>query len=171
MAERVPILPETKIGRLLKDWPELEEVLVALSPAFRKLANPVLRRTVARVATLRAAAKMGGLEVSALVGALREAAGLDPMDLPDEDAPEPEPPAGPEGTVVETIDADALLESGANPLVEVKKRAKLLGVGEILRIRSSFLPEPLLQEMAKDGLSTRVVEGSDSMYETLVGRG
>ena len=86
-------------------------------------------------------------------------------------APEPEQPAGPEGTVVETIDADALLESGANPLVEVKKRAKLLGVGEILRIRSSFLPEPLLQEMAKDGLSTRVVEGSDSMYETLVGRG
>ncbi|HPA51566.1 MAG TPA: DUF1858 domain-containing protein, partial [Thermoanaerobaculia bacterium] len=72
----LPITPETKVGELLEAYPELEETLVAIAPAFSKLKNPVLRRTVARVATLAQAARVGGVEVRTLVGTLRQAAGL-----------------------------------------------------------------------------------------------
>jgi hypothetical protein len=70
------ITPATKVAELLEHWPELEAVLVAQAPAFQKLRNPVLRRTIARVATLEQAAGIAGLSPRALVTTLRRAAGL-----------------------------------------------------------------------------------------------
>lgn len=43
---RCPITPATKVVELLEARPELEPVLVAQAPAFRRLKSPVLRRTV-----------------------------------------------------------------------------------------------------------------------------
>ncbi len=37
----VDIIPATKIGQLLDAYPDLEPVLIELSPAFKKLQNPV----------------------------------------------------------------------------------------------------------------------------------
>jgi hypothetical protein len=45
-----PIGPEMTVGALLEAYPELESVLVEMAPAFAKLRNPVVRRTVAKVA-------------------------------------------------------------------------------------------------------------------------
>jgi hypothetical protein len=45
------ITPQTKVGELLDAYPELESILFELSPAFAKLKNPILRKTVARIAT------------------------------------------------------------------------------------------------------------------------
>jgi hypothetical protein len=42
--------PETTVGALLEAYPELERVLMEMAPAFAKLRNPVVRRTVAKVA-------------------------------------------------------------------------------------------------------------------------
>ena len=67
--------PETKVGELLRRHPELEETLIRLSPEFQRLKNPVLRATVAKVATLRQVAQVGGLDPEALIKTLREAAG------------------------------------------------------------------------------------------------
>ena len=53
----------TKVAALLSAHPELEDLLISMSPAFIKLRNPVLRRSVARVATLRQAAAVGKLDV------------------------------------------------------------------------------------------------------------
>ena len=46
--------PETTVGAMIEAYPELESVLVEMAPAFAKLRNPVVRRTVAKVATLGA---------------------------------------------------------------------------------------------------------------------
>ena len=40
---KIPITPETKVGEMLEAYPQLEEVLLEISPTFRKLRNPVLR--------------------------------------------------------------------------------------------------------------------------------
>jgi len=72
-----PIGPETRVGELLRRHPELEETLVGLSPEFERLRNPVLRATVARVATLRQVAQVGRLDVGRMIAALRHAAGLE----------------------------------------------------------------------------------------------
>ncbi|MCP4310925.1 MAG: DUF1858 domain-containing protein, partial [Bacteroidetes bacterium] len=34
------ITPKTRVGELLDAYPELEQVLMGLSPAFKKLKNP-----------------------------------------------------------------------------------------------------------------------------------
>ena len=64
MTDRPLITPETKVGALLDAYPELEAVLIELAPPFRKLKNPVLRRTVARLTSLAQAAKVGRLFVT-----------------------------------------------------------------------------------------------------------
>jgi hypothetical protein len=45
------VTPASRIGELLERWPHLESVLTELSPHLKALRNPVLRRTVAKVAT------------------------------------------------------------------------------------------------------------------------
>ena len=53
MADKKDLLitPKTKVGELLDAYPELEPVLMGLAPAFNKLKNPVLRKTIGKVAT------------------------------------------------------------------------------------------------------------------------
>jgi hypothetical protein len=72
-----PITLQTKIWDLLEDYPQLEETLLEISPAFAKLKNPVLRRTIARVTTVKQAALIAGVEAGNVVILLRKAAGLD----------------------------------------------------------------------------------------------
>jgi len=51
----------TKLDDLLKKYPFLLEFLAGLSPRFAKLRNPVMRKTIGRVATLGQAAGFGSL--------------------------------------------------------------------------------------------------------------
>src|SRR5262249_40180450 len=69
------ILPETRIGDLIERYPQLEDVLIAMAPAFRKLKNPILRHSVGKVASLRQAAAVGGIPVAEMVNKLRAAVG------------------------------------------------------------------------------------------------
>ena len=71
MEDRLPITLQMKVAELLNDYPEIEDILLSLSPAFAKLRNPVLRKTVARVTTLQQAAKVGGLNAGYLIQELR----------------------------------------------------------------------------------------------------
>ena len=161
------------MAELLESWPELEQVLVAQAPAFRRLKNPVLRRTVARVATLEQAAGVGGVAVRDLVAALRRAAGLDDAPPgesgPVEGAPRTVPPDWVSaGRVVVTIDAEALLDAGEVPLPVVNEKARGLGPGELLRIDSGFRPAPLVESIAKQGFRSYVREASPGRFETFV---
>ena len=177
---RAPITPATKIAELLESWPELEDVLIAQAPAFRRLKNPVLRRTVARVATLEQAAGVGGVPVRELVAALRRAAGLHAggegsargADGAAGASAEPPPEEAPAwvaaGRVVESLDAEAMLDAGEVPLTRVNARAQRLGDGELLRIASAFRPDPLLDALAKQGYRTFVRESGASRFETFV---
>jgi hypothetical protein len=174
---RVPITPATKVADLLESWPELEEVLIVQAPAFRRLKNLVLRRTVARVATLEQAAGVGGVPVRELVATLRRAAGIEAgaasldtgMDAP------PGSPASPDwldlSRVVVTLDADALLDAGQVPLTLVIEKARALALGQILRVDSGFRPVPLVEALAKQGLRSFVRETTPGRFETFVSRG
>ena len=57
------ITAETKIAALLKHYPGLEDHLIGMAPPFKKLKNPILRRSVAKVASLHQAAAVGRLPV------------------------------------------------------------------------------------------------------------
>ena len=51
---------KTKIDNLLKQYPFLLDFLVTLSPHFENLKNPLIRKTMGKIATLEKAAGIGG---------------------------------------------------------------------------------------------------------------
>jgi hypothetical protein len=170
----VPIHPETKVGALLEAYPELEETLVACAPAFSKLKNPVLRRTVARIATLEQAARIGGISVRELVRRLREAAGQSGGEV-DESSSAPaaaEAPAWLEQDRIRiSLDADAILAAGDHPLGKVRQALASLEPGEIVEVTSSFRPEPLIDALARSGLLVHSREVAPGRHATCIRRG
>jgi len=162
---------QTKVGELLDAFPQLEDTLLALSPTFAKLKNPVLRRTVAWIATLEQAARMAGLSPQTLVARLREAAGLpsgaaeiaaDAVSAPDQGAFH----WIAAGRVVETIDADAMLETGEHPLGHLARRVNELRPGEVICVRSSFRPVPLVETLAQRGAEGHITAERAGRFAT-----
>ncbi|HOU54712.1 MAG TPA: DUF1858 domain-containing protein [Myxococcota bacterium] len=168
---RPDITPDLKVGDLLQHYPELEQTLVGLSPEFRRLSNPVLRRTVAKIATLRQVAKVGGLEVGTLVGTLRAAAGLSPCDTGSLDGGgESSGPPSWWKDPVRTLDARPIIEGGGHPLPEVLKALEALAPGEVFCLVTPFVPEPLLDVVRGRGYlvwtSPRSPDGAFRSYFT-----
>jgi hypothetical protein len=71
------ITPKTNVLELIEAYPQLEEVLIEYLPVFKKLRNPILRKTVARITTLHQAAIVGNENVEDLINHLRKEVGQD----------------------------------------------------------------------------------------------
>jgi hypothetical protein len=119
------ITPDSRLGELLERWPALEDVLVQLSPHFRALRNPVLRRTVAKVATLRQVSSVSGVALGVLIERLRAGAGLPAVPLTDEPSsgPAERPEWAVELAVTRTHDARAGIEAGEHPVSDEHAKA------------------------------------------------
>ncbi len=150
--QSIPITPETKVAALLEAYPALETVLFELAPAFRKLQNPVLRRTVGRVASLRQAAAVGNVPLGDMINRLRRAAGQAETPVaPDGAPPTPPPPWLDRHRVARTIDARPLLEAGQQPVSTVMAEWRGLAPGETLLLLAPFHPAPLLDLASAQG--------------------
>ena len=79
--EELIITPKTKVLDIIEAYPVLEDVLISYVPAFEKLKNPLLRRTVGKVATLQQAALIGNVSVGDLVNYLREKIGQNEVEI------------------------------------------------------------------------------------------
>jgi hypothetical protein len=166
---KLPITPETKVGALLQAYPELEDTLIALAPAFARLRNPILRRTVAKLATLEQAARVGGLSVRELVTKLREAAGQPGLNsTADSAADQPAPAWLDERRVEFSLDADSLLASGEHPLGKVRQCLAALQPGGIVCLASSFRPEPLIAALAASGFAVYATESAPGRHLTYI---
>jgi hypothetical protein len=162
------ITPKTRIYELLEAYPDLEETLIAAAPEFRKLKNPLLRRTIARITNIGQAAVVGGLNVEELVNRLREKAGQDKLDqLADEGNRYITvcPDWYNATAVVETIDIRDMLHRGEQPVYEVLAAIKRLGSKEILEILAPFIPAPLLDKSLSLGYRHWLVKASDDQYK------
>jgi DUF438 domain-containing protein len=62
---------KTKIDDLLKQFPFLEEFLITLSPKFKGLKNPIMRKTMGKLASLEMAASVSGLNMDRLISSLK----------------------------------------------------------------------------------------------------
>jgi uncharacterized protein (DUF2249 family) len=166
------ITPDTRVAALLKEFPELEETLISMSPEFAKLRNPVLRKTVARVATLRQAAAIGDISLGEMINTLREEAGLQPV-TPEElekDAHSQEKPIWvDERTTTASLDARSMLESGGNPLSQVLEKLKNLNPGSKYELITPFLPAPLIDIVRKKGFETWTEQENTELFRTYIG--
>lgn len=153
--DRPPITPDLKVGALLDAYPELEDVLIEIAPAFRKLRNPVLRRTVARLTSLRQAATVGGVSLGAMIGRLRKAAGQEDVPVDDDPDPAEEPAARPAWLdaceQIETFDARVEIEGGGHPLPTVMSAIGQLRPGHAFAIVTPFVPAPMIDKVVERG--------------------
>ena len=161
------VLITTKIYDLLKEYPFLEDELIKINPKFKKLKNPVLKRTVARVASIKQAAIVGGMDAVELLNKIRELVGQERVDIKLEEEPTKEAPVWIANEPKVIIDANELLDREQNPLAASNKALKELSSGDVLLIKSDFMPEPLIDEFKKKGYevySTKVSEDSFLTY-------
>ena len=143
------IKPTTTVYSLLKSHPELEELLISMAPAFKRLKNPILRNTIAKVATLKQAASAGGIDLNEMISILRKAVGQDKPDatFSNADYLQEKPLWFSPEKVIASIDESTLKDKNKMPITYVLKEAKNLKDDEIIELITSFLPAPLIDVM------------------------
>jgi hypothetical protein len=164
MTESV-IAPKTKVAELLDAYPQLAQVLVDYVPAFEKLRNPVLRKTVARITTLQQAAAIGGVRVEDLINRLRKEVGQDYFSGTAAVAYTTERPGWfSETRVVAELDAKGMLAAGEQPVNQVIADLRALGQGDIFKLVAPFMPAPLVDKASSLGISHWVTGGEDQEF-------
>jgi hypothetical protein len=162
------ITPDSRIGELLERWPALEGVLVELSPHFKALRNPVLRRTVAKVATLRQVSTVSGVPLGTLIERLRAGAGLPPMKVAEEGggAAAERPGWAAAAAAVRTHDARAEIEAGEHPMPQVMAALGTLTDGQVFQLVTPFVPAPLVDLARRKGFEDFSVSEADGLVRT-----
>ena len=171
----LPILPSTKVAALLDRYPQLEDVLINLAPPFRKLKNPLLRKGVARLASLQQAAAAAGLPTGELVNKLRAAVGQEAVNADEAGAEEAyftAKPAWFDATkVVSTIDERAASDPDQMPIAGVLQKASLLREGAILELITAFIPAPGIGVLLKKGFQVWSVKDDTGAIRTYIRHG
>lgn len=156
---------DTKIFDLLENYPEMEDYLIELAPPFKNLKNPVLRKTIGKMATLKQAADIAGIGVMHLVNTIRSKVNQTTYD-PDKFS-EGVPPAeigdwtSTEAKLV--LNGNQLLADGINPLAEMMKQSTTLNSGEFILFITDFKPIPLIEKF--EAMGFQVVSADDSQKQ------
>jgi len=160
------ITPKTKIYDLLEAYPELEEVLIGAAPQFKKLTNPLLRKTITKITTLSQAAIVGNLKVEELVNLLREKIGQADISATSEESKINfnRPEWFSEDKVSSELDVREMLNRGEHPVHEVLAEVKKLGEGDIFKMIGPFNPVPLIEKSMSLGYRHWVEKISEEEY-------
>lgn len=166
--ENVIITPKTKIADLLVAYPQLEEELIRLAPQFKKLKNPVLRKTIARVTTLSQAALVGGLKVEELISTLRGKVGQEETAVLESEGTliqTRKPKWFSPSNIVETLDVREKLNVGEHPIHDVLAAIKKLKNNEIVKVIVPFVPAPMIEKTLSLGYQHWLQEkGNDEFW-------
>lgn len=167
MKDKLIITPKTKIFKLLETYPELEDTLLEVAPAFVKLRNPMLRNTIAKIATIQQAAGIGNINISELVNSLRKKVGQDlylEQDKPNVQMNFDRPIWFDESLVILEFDVRTFLDEGEHPVNHVLSELKQLPDNKIFKLISPFLTVPLIEKVI--GLEYRhYIRNKNNMYE------
>ncbi len=163
------ITPKTKVGELLDVYPQLEDILIEMVPTFKKLKNPVLRRTIARVTSLQQAAVVGGIGLDKIINTLRKEIRQDmdhshPTNI--ENTPQPN---WFDATKIETtLDARSTIASGGHPLEPVFSGLQEMKEGGIFELITPFVPAPLLDKVKEKGYMVWTKQEGDAFKNYFV---
>mgnify|MGYP005835380005 CR=1 FL=1 len=174
MNHKLIITPHTKVSELLDAYPELEPILLELSPAFEKLKNPLLRKTIARFTTLKHAASIAGLKVEDIINRLREETGqqlTSEIDEVQDFQQQAIPEWYNESNIVERADAAEILNNGEEPVYIVLPALKDLPAGKIYLLTAPFLPAPLIEKAASLGCKTWIIKQENGTFHVYFSKG
>jgi hypothetical protein len=165
--EKLIITPETKIFDLLENYPTLENKLVEIAPVFSKLKNPVLRKTITKVTSLKQAALVGNVSLNHLVNELRKEVGQYTEKFIEKTESSMQSLTHPE-KIKETYDASLDIEAGGHPLGKVMSDIQKLGEGECYLLITPFLPAPLIQKVEEKGFKVSTESDSDGSSKNYI---
>lgn len=171
-SHKIPITPKTKVGELLDAYPDLEAVLMDMSPLFEKLKNPVLRRTVARVATLQQVAVVGGLKVDYIINKLRENSGLsgeETVNPESEFLSDKTPDWFETDKIVAFLDASNIINSGESPMADILRYSNGLQPGAIFELKTPFVPAPIIDMLKTKGFKVFTVQ-DECAFKTYISK-
>ena len=162
------ITPETKIGAVLDHYPQLEKMLIEMAPTFKKLRNPILRKTVAKVATLRQVAQIGNVPLGKLINQLRSAVGQTADFEAGSEAREASVPPDwfDPSRIVKSLDARLIIEAGQQPMSQVLDELKVIKPGEIYELITPFIPAPLIDIAKKKEYQTWSQQVEPDVFQT-----
>ncbi len=169
--KKLIISPKTKIGELLEAYPHLEAVLIEMSPVFEKLKNPILRKTVGRVATIQQVSVVGGIPVEKIVNRLRAETGQS-EEMESEELVTNNPGQTPswfdEKKIRAIYDASPVINAGDSPMSEILQKSNSLASGEILELQTPFIPAPILDMLKNKNFLTWSVQKGDSVFNYIM---
>lgn len=149
-----------KILDLLENSPYLLDILVNLSPEFKKLRNPLLRKTVGRLADLEHASKMSGIPLDELCGALADAVEKETGKRPEISGVESD------SKIEELKSIIRELHDGKSPEEQKERFAKLLSrvsPSEIAEMEQSLIADGMPEDEVKRLCDVHVAVFSDSL--------
>lgn len=152
MTNNVLIKPDMKVSELLDAYPQLEDKLIEIAPVFVKLKNPLLRKTIAKVTTLKQAAVVGKVSIADMINKLRAEVGQGNTDLAAEKNTEGKKPIWIDESRIKVFyDAREDLEAGVHPVNKVVQETGRLNKGEIYLLVTPFTPAPLIDMIVAKG--------------------
>lgn len=163
---------QTKIAALLKHHPDALEAIVALSPDFKKLRNPILRKLMAGRTNIAMASKIGGCTPEDFFERLKPLGfEADTKKVP-VDEPSSEPAVLPsfikelQETHIVSLDVREMLAGGTDPLKLIQQKVKELKDGQVLKIINTFEPTPLIKLLENQGFQSHVDVLEKDLIET-----
>ena len=167
---RLQIEPSTRVADLLDAYPELEDRLIRMAPPFKKLKIPFLRKSVAKVATLRQAAVAARLDLKEMVDELRTAVGQPPLaevETVDEASYLGDEPDWFEPHLVATIIDDREWDD-ARPMAinRVVTALSDLESRQVVELVTTFLPAPGIDVARRRGVVTWSVREEPELVRT-----
>ncbi len=162
---KIIISPKTRVLALIEAYPQLEDTLISYVPAFEKLKNPVLRKTVARIATLQQAAVIGNVKVEELINILRKEVGQDLIAGAAEQELNTVMPSWYDPALVkQETDIRPMLASGEQPVNQVMADLHTLEPGVIYMVTAPFVPAPLIEKAASLNIEHWLKRESDDLF-------
>lgn len=151
----IEISPATKVHDLLEAYPELEETLISIAPPFKKLKNPILRKTIAKIATIKHISSVGNVPLNELVGKLRAAVGQSATSeaYDDENYFTSKPDWFSSEKISFSIEEGRLEENDKMTLSIILDKARNVKEGEIIELITTFLPAPGIDVLKSKGYS------------------
>ncbi len=160
---------DLKISKLLAQYPQAIDVLIKVSPHFRKLKNPILRKALAGRVNVEQAARIANVDVDVLLFKLnnsinkfseeinsinkddeRTVVGDDEMEQNNIDKKK-----------VITFDVRPIISGGKDPLKFILAKVDELKDDEILLIINSFEPIPLYTVLGRKGYAHKTEKEND----------
>ncbi len=164
----IEITPSTKVNELLDAYPELEDTLIGLAPPFKKLKNPFLRKSVAKVATMKHISVVGGIPLNELISKLRVAVGQQTSAdyYEDEDYYSKQPDWFSADKISVSVNEESSQDKDEMTLVTILREAKNVKQGEIIELVTTFLPAPGIDSLKAKGYSAWTKKAEDGLIKS-----